>query len=330
MRIPLFFGSLKLSRFKQKVNAPRFLRFTQKRGLMPARRFDRARVRSVRRAAEISQSDVASALGAADSTVAGWELGSSVPDQEKLPALARVLHQPLNDLFPREGLPDLTDLRCDAGLYRYEMAAVIGTKSDGPVAGAEQGVRRLKDRYLPFLAEAYHVTVDEVRRAQDRSMAKALGESVENQTVGTAANEKLPQTLQEKITLLLEKSFPGPEGPPGDAEIATAINAHAGGNVITGTGVRDLRTGASEAATPLVLEGLADFLGVTPLYFQPDDQVAAQVYEGLQLLAAHREGKVGRVRARGAGAQGLPPNLLALVSDLVDQMQHKGEAGGRE
>ncbi|MFE9042525.1 helix-turn-helix transcriptional regulator [Streptomyces sp. NPDC007818] len=287
-------------------------------------------MRSVRRAAEISQSDVASALRAADSTVAGWELGSSVPDQEKLPALAQVLNKPLNDLFPREGLPDLTDLRCDAGLYRYEMAAVIGTKSDGPVAGAEQGVRRLKDKYLPSLAEAYHVTVDEVRRAQDRSMAKALGEGVENETADSTETENPPRTLAEKFTLLLEKSFPSPEGAPGDVEIAAAINAHAGGIVITDAGVRDLRTGASEAATPLVLEGLADFLGVTPLYFQPDDQVAAQVYEGLQLLAAHREGKVGGVRARGAGAQGLPPNLLALVSDLVEEMQHKTKAGERE
>ncbi|MGW6558502.1 helix-turn-helix domain-containing protein [Streptomyces hydrogenans] len=290
---------------------------------MPARHFDRARVRSVRRAAEISQSDVAAALGAADSTVAGWELGSSVPDQEKLPALAEVLGRSVDALFPRDGLPDLTDLRCDAGLYRYEMAAVIGTKSDGPVAGAEQGVRRLKDRYLPLLATAYGVTVDEVKRAQERSMARAHGEEVKGETADATEGRTAPKTLAEKLTLLLEKSFPGPEGPPTDAEIAAAVNTHAGGDVITDIGVRDLRTGASETATPLVLEGLADFLGVTPLYFQPDDQVAAQVYEGLQLLAAHREGKVGQVRARGAGGQGLPPNLLALVSDLVDEMQHK-------
>lgn len=97
---------------------------------MPARRFDRARVRSVRRAAEISQSDVAAGAGVADSTVAGWELASSEPDQEKLPAIARVLKRDLDDLFPRDGQPDLKDLRCDAGLYRYEMAGIIGTKRD--------------------------------------------------------------------------------------------------------------------------------------------------------------------------------------------------------
>ncbi|WP_236569575.1 helix-turn-helix transcriptional regulator [Streptomyces sp. MBT59] len=116
---------------------------------MSARHFDRTVVRAVRRAAEIPQAEVGVAVDAADSTVAGWELGSSVPDQEKLPGIARVLRKPLDELFPRKGAPDLIDLRCDAGLYRYEVARFIGTKSDGPVAAAENGVRRLKEKYVP-------------------------------------------------------------------------------------------------------------------------------------------------------------------------------------
>ncbi|MFD7121050.1 helix-turn-helix transcriptional regulator [Streptomyces sp. NPDC059922] len=288
---------------------------------MPARRFDRTRVRSVRRAAEISQSDVASALGTADSTVAGWELGSSVPDQEKLSALAGVLNQPLDVLFPRDGLPDLTDLRCDAGLYRYEMAATIGTKSDGPVAGAEQGVRRLKDRYLPDLAEAYRVTVDEVKRAQERSMAKARGEEVEGEAAAAAPTEEPPRTLAEKITLLLERSYPS-EAVPGDGEIADAVNAYAGSQVTTAEKVEALRTGTNEAEAPasVVLEGLAHFFGVTRLYFEPDDAVARQVYEGLRLMSAARSGKVGRVRARGLGAEGLPPDVLSILNDLATEL----------
>ncbi|MFE2498586.1 helix-turn-helix transcriptional regulator [Streptomyces scopuliridis] len=288
---------------------------------MPARHFDRTRVRSVRRAAEISQSDVASALGTADSTVAGWELGSSVPDQEKLPALAGVLNQPLDVLFPRDGLADLTDLRCDAGLYRYEMAAAIGTKSDGPVAGAEQGVRRLKDRYLPDLAEAYRVTVDEVKRAQERSMAKARGEEVEGEAAAAAPAEEPPRTLAEKITLLLERSYPS-EAVPGDGEIADAVNAYAGSQVTTAEKVEALRTGTdeAEAPAPVVLEGLAHFFGVTRLYFEPDDAVARQVYEGLRLMSAARSGKVGRVRARGLGAEGLPPDVLSILNDLATEL----------
>lgn len=298
---------------------------------MPARRFDRARVRAVRRAAEIPQSDVASALGVADSTVAGWELGTNTPDQEKLPALADVLKKPLGELFPRDGLPDLTDLRCDAGLYRYEMAAVIGTKSDGPVAGAENGIRRLKDRYLPDLAEAYRVTVDEVKRAQERSAAKARGEEAAGEAAAAAAVEESPRTLAEKITLLLKRSYPAGTM-PGDVEIAEAVNAYAGSRVTTAEKVEALRTGAdgAEAPAPVVLEGLADFFGVTRLYFEPDDAVARQVYEGLRLMSAAKSGKVGRIRARGLGAEGLPADVLSILNDLATEFEKKADPDANE
>ncbi|MGW5332998.1 helix-turn-helix domain-containing protein [Streptomyces bauhiniae] len=133
---------------------------------MSARHVDRTRVRAVCRAAEKSQSDVAVGVGVSGSTVAGWELGSSEPDQERLPALARVLGQRLDELFPRRGLPDLRDLRCDVGLYRYETKAITDTKSDGSVAGAEQGIRPLNEKYVAPLARAYRVTEDELRKAQ--------------------------------------------------------------------------------------------------------------------------------------------------------------------
>lgn len=286
---------------------------------MPARRFDRGRVRSVRRFAEIPQSDVAEGTGAADSTVAGWELGSSVPDQEKLPGLARVLRQDLDELFPRDGLPDLTDLRCDAGLYRYETSKVIGTKSDGPVAGAERGQRRLKDRYIAPLAAAYGVTEDQLKRAQERSFS-ARQEEVGQQEAPTASTaEGPPRTLSEKITLILARSYPGQKAPT-DGEIAETVNAHAGSHVISAEGVKRLRTGAEEEATPVVRQGLAHTFGVSPLYFEPDEAVARQVYEGLRLMSAAKQGKVGRVRARGLGSEGLPANVLSILNDLATEL----------
>ncbi|MFJ8385601.1 helix-turn-helix domain-containing protein [Streptomyces sp. NPDC094438] len=281
-------------------------------------------MRAIRRAAEIPQSDVAAAAGVADSTYSGWETGTAVPDPEKLPTLAGVLGRELNDLFPRNGLPDLTDLRCDAGLYQYETAKLIGTKSAGPVAGAERGERRLKDRYVPLLATAYGVSEDELRQAQERSIAKAQGEEGEPAvTESASATGAPPGTLAEKITLILDRSYPGHQGPPSDAEIADAVNAHAGAHVISEAGVRDLRTGAAETAPPIVLEGLAAFFAVSPLYFQPDDAVARQVYEGLRLLSAAKKGSVGRVRARGAGAQGLSANVMAIVNDLVTELEQR-------
>ncbi|MER5929759.1 helix-turn-helix transcriptional regulator [Streptomyces sp. NPDC002054] len=271
-------------------------------------------MRAVRRAADVSQADVAAALGAADSTVAGWESGATTPDQEKLSALARVLNRDLDDLFPRDGLPDLTDLRCDAGLYRYETRAVIGTKSDGPVAGAEQGVRRLKDRYVPLLAAAYGVTEDELKRAQDRS----FGEADE----GAAEAEKVPETLAEKITLLLERSYPGRTA-PGDQEIADSVNAYAGSQVTSPEDIEALRTGGHDAPVPVVLEGLANFFDVSKLYFEPNESVARQVYEGLRLMSAAKQGKVGRVRARGMGAEGLPADVLSILNDLASELDKK-------
>ncbi|MFD6468968.1 helix-turn-helix transcriptional regulator [Streptomyces goshikiensis] len=289
---------------------------------MPARRFDRDRVRLVRRRAEISQSEVADSVGVAESTVSGWEAGTSAPDQEKLPALAQALRQPLDRLFPRDGLPDLTDLRCDAGLYRKETASVIDMKSDGPVGAAEGGVRRLKDRYIEKLAEAYGVTAEALRRAQDRSFAKQSGD----EEVGTvaspakAAPEEAPRTLAEKITLMLERSYPQGAA-PGDSEIAAAVNAHAGAEVISAAEIEDLRTGRSEDAAPVALEGLAQFFGVTRLYFEPDEAVARQVYEGLRLMSAAKQGKVGRVRARGMGAEGLPAGVLSILNDLATELE---------
>lgn len=296
---------------------------------MPARHFDRGRLRSVRRAVELSQSDVAAGVGVATSSVAGWEGDNATsPDPEKLPALARVLGRELDDLFPRTGLPDLADLRADAGLYQKETSEILGTKSAGPVRGAERGERRLKERYVAPLAAAYGVSEEELLRAQERSIAKAQG--VDEGPEAAEAKATVvgpPSSLAEKITLLLERSFPGQQEPPSDSEIAEAVNSHVGSEVTSAEEVRDLRTGQRDDAAPLVLEGLAHFFAVSPLYFQPDDAVARQVYEGLRLLSASRRGALGRVRARG-GAQGLPADVMSIVNDLVDELEQRDSGSG--
>ncbi|MBK6012579.1 helix-turn-helix transcriptional regulator [Streptomyces sp. MBT53] len=294
---------------------------------MPARHFDRSRLRAVRRAAEIYQAAVGEALGVSDSAVASWEGGAQTPDPEKLSALARALGSDVDVLFPRSGPPDLTDLRCDAGYYQYETAALIGTKSAGPVAAAERGERQLKDKYVPALATAYGVSEEDLRRAEARSIAKTQGVQVEEPAPSGAGRTSVPgappESLAEKITLLLDSSYPGPQGPPSDAEMANAVNAHAGAPILTEEDFRDLRTGVTETASPAVLDALAAVVGVSRMYFEPDDAVAAQVYEGLQLLAAAKKGAVGRVKARGMGSQGLSPKAMELVNELVAELEEK-------
>ncbi|NEB01910.1 helix-turn-helix domain-containing protein [Streptomyces sp. SID13726] len=292
---------------------------------MPARHFDRELARAARRAADLRQSEVGAALGVSNSAVANWEAGHSAPDPETLPAYAAALRRGVDELFPRAGLPDLTDLRCDAGLYRAQTPAVIGTKSAGPVAGAERGERRLKDHYVPLLAARYGVSEAELRRAQERSIAAAEGEKRGGVEQGTpaAAPGRPPETLAEKINFIFERSYPGPHGPPSDAEITTEVNGHLGKEILTEKDFRDLRTGATQTAAPGVLSALAEVVGVSEMYFQSDEAVAAQVYEGLKLLAAARQGAIGRVKARGLGPQGMSPRMMALVTELAAELAQK-------
>ncbi|MFJ7416214.1 hypothetical protein ACIQWZ_36225 [Streptomyces sp. NPDC098077] len=79
----------------------------------------------------------------------------------------------------------------------------------------------------------------------------------------------------------------------------------------------------------VVLDGLARLFDVTRLYFEPDDDVARQVYEGLQLMSAGKQGKVGRIRirsrirARGMGDGGLPPEVVEMMLDLGSELDRK-------
>ncbi|MEV3853133.1 helix-turn-helix transcriptional regulator [Streptomyces sp. NPDC050095] len=288
---------------------------------MPPRHFDRERFRALRRSRDKTQSDVAEAVRVGLSTVAGWEGGTSTPDGETLPVLATFFGMPLDDLFPRGvgELPDLADLRCDAGYSQYQTKDLIGTKSSGPVANAERGKRRLSEKFHQPLAKAYKVTVEELLAAQERSFG--------NEVPAPAGADHAPRTAAEKITYLLEHSYPGAQVPPSDAEIAEAVNKHAGAPVVSEHDVRGFRTGTDPVLPPIVGEGMAELFGVSPLYFQPDDTVARQVVEGLRLLAAARKGSVGRIEARGLGPEGLSDDILAFVNQVVEELAGKEVPG---
>ncbi|MDJ1132787.1 helix-turn-helix domain-containing protein [Streptomyces iconiensis] len=294
---------------------------------MSARHFDRRRLRAVRRAAELTQGDVAREVGVADPTVASWETGQSAPDGEKLPALARALGKSLDGLFPRSDPPDLTDLRCDAGYSQYQTKDLIGTRSAGPVANAERGKRRLKDGFVRPLADGYGVGVDELLAAQERS----FGHEVPDPGRRDGAARGVPDSLAEKITYLLDHSYPGDQRPPSDAEIAASVNAHAGARVTSEDQVHALRTGAEETASPIVREGLAELFGVSPLFFQRDAAVARQVFEGLRLLASARTGALRTVEPRGVGGEALSEDVLAFLNEVVAELQERElPADGRD
>ncbi|MEU9068933.1 helix-turn-helix transcriptional regulator [Streptomyces sp. NPDC048306] len=281
---------------------------------MPPRLFDGRRLYDARRAARRTQSDVADELGVSPSSVGSWETGQWPPDAEKLAALAVSVGRDLEDLFPRPGLPDLADLRCDAGIYRQQVPQMIGTKSAGPVTNAEKGVRRLGEQFVEPLAKGYGVSVEALLAAQERSFGHE---------VPPPATE-VPKSLAEKINYLLAHSYPGPEESPSDEDLARHVNEHAGARIASEADIRALRTGVETEASPVLRDGLADVFGVSPMYFQPNEATARQVVEGLQLLAS---GNVGKVAARGLGKEGLSADLLAYINEVAAELQQRDLPG---
>lgn len=281
---------------------------------MPPRLFDGRRLYDARRAAHRTQGEVAERLVVSPSSVGSWETGQWPPDAEKLPALAAAVERDLDELFPRPGLPDLADLRCDAGIYLKQVPELIGTKSAGPVSNAEKAVRRLSEQYVEPLAKGYGVSVEALLAAQERSFG---------QEAPPPATE-VPKSLAEKISYLLAHSYQGPEAQPSDEDLARQVNEHAGALIATEASICALRTGAETEASPALRDGLAAVFGVSPMYFQPHEATARQVVEGLQLLAS---GNVGKMAARGLGKEGLSADLLAFINKAAAELQERDLPG---
>ncbi|MFF3014162.1 helix-turn-helix domain-containing protein [Streptomyces sp. NPDC057939] len=288
---------------------------------MPVRHVDGNLLRKVRRAADLTQGEVADRLGVTVPAVVGWESGKSLPDGEKLPALAQALGADLDELFPRSLPPDLADLRCDAGYSQYQTAAITGTRSAGPVANAERGRRRLSEKFLPLLAQAYGVSVEALLAAEERSFSPAPPDAadapVREPRPEVAPGEPRPGspgTLSEKLAHLLAETYTAPH--PSDAVIAARGNAKVGSAVLSEELVRGLRTGEVEAASDEVLDALAAALAVPPLFFRSDDAEVHRIISGMRLV----RGGLAGIAARGGG-DGLPAELLDFIGGVVDGMR---------
>ncbi|MFB6988600.1 helix-turn-helix domain-containing protein [Streptomyces sp. NPDC056178] len=276
---------------------------------MPPRRFDGPRLRAVRRAAEMHQHQLAEDLGLGSHVqVARWESGKAFPAPEKLPAIAKALHQHLDDLFPRDGSPDLADLRCDAGFSQGSAADVVQEVSRFQLGAAERGRRRLDSSSLPAVARAYGVSVEDLVAAQDRS----FGEFV------PATATPAPQTLAEKLTELLQATFP--EVVPSDADVAAGINAMVGSEAINAAQIEALRAGTppdqifTDAAQTMAFEALGLYFGVSPLHFQDDKAIERRVLDDIRYLAEQHQIALA---ARG-GEGGVSDAFLAVLNELID------------
>lgn len=137
------------------------------------------------------------------------------------------------------------------------------------------------------------------------------------------------QTLAEKITYLLDHTYPN-QTRPSDSAIAHAISSEGDGRVVTVDQVRPLRVGDIATAEQWVLDRLGAFFSVSPMFFQPDEEVARQVTEGIQFLAALNRGLIVGVAARGGSSGGLSASQVTKINELVDQIRRGKIPGARD
>ncbi len=142
---------------------------------------------------------------------------------------------------------------------------------------------------------------------------------------GTPQTGGTPRTQAEKISYLLEHAIPSGEKRPSDRQIAHAINEKAGKQVISHVTLWQARTGVREIDSEDKLAALADYFDVSPLFFQPNDEVVNQVVEGLRFLASLRSGDITGVAARGARTHGVSADMLAYLNEIIDELTESGE-----
>jgi transcriptional regulator with XRE-family HTH domain len=92
-------------------------------GRQGATGFDGARLRSLRRAAKLSQRELGDRIGADSPVIANYENGRAVPRVDRLRQLATALGVPPSELVPEEGaVSSLERLRTRAGLLQDDLA----------------------------------------------------------------------------------------------------------------------------------------------------------------------------------------------------------------
>ncbi|MDQ3702482.1 MAG: helix-turn-helix domain-containing protein, partial [Chloroflexota bacterium] len=107
------------------------------------------------------------------------------------------------------------------------------------------------------------------------------------------------KTLAQKLDHLFHAVHPRGRGEYSLEEVAEGIRGR-GGPTISATYIWQLRKGLKDNPTKKHLEALADFFGVSPLYFF-DDEAAAQIESEIELLVTLRDAPVRYIAMRSVG-----------------------------
>lgn len=120
--------------------------------------------------------------------------------------------------------------------------------------------------------------------------------------------------IASRLDHLLRTVHPAGRGPYTPAEVAEAINEAAGGNVISGTYVWQLRTGRRDNPTYKHLIALSRFFGVSPTYFFEEAETGRGSLPAEVTLALRDDA----LRDMTLKAVGLSERSLKAISDMID------------
>ncbi|MGH3501397.1 MAG: helix-turn-helix domain-containing protein [Nocardioidaceae bacterium] len=127
-------------------------------------------LRQARRAAGLTQEDLAAEAGCAPSAIGIWESGRYGPQPRHAVALAAALELSIHDLLDIDPADaTVRDLRAWVGLTQTDVREALSLRDIGAI---ERGTRPIPPDVLPRLAELYGVDEATLRTAAERTRAE--------------------------------------------------------------------------------------------------------------------------------------------------------------
>ncbi|MEU3562847.1 helix-turn-helix domain-containing protein [Kitasatospora sp. NPDC058243] len=120
-------------------------------------------------------------------------------------------------------------------------------------------------------------------------------------------------SIASRLNHLFETVHPADRGPYTNPEVAQAINTKAGHQVLGPTYLWQLRKGKRTDPTHSRLKAIADFFGVSPLYFY-EEEMAKRTDEQLRLAGALRNASI---RQMVLDADGLSERSMAAITTMI-------------
>ena len=132
--------------------------------------------------------------------------------------------------------------------------------------------------------------------------------------------------IASRLEHLFRTVHPADRGPYTPGDVAAAINAEAGEDVISGQYIWLLRTGRRDNPTYKHLIAISWFFGVSPMYFFDDAEVQRDAVPA-ELVTALKDDTVREMALRAAG---LSDRSLKAIGDMVDSARSlQGESPTR-